>query len=169
MGHALSDELSGEPGDELGGELDRELGGELGFEFIEGVTSDLSFRARGATLEAAFAAAARALLAATVEQPQAVERREHRSLQLEEPDLELLLVRFLNELVYLRDAEDLLLLPEHVEIACDGSARLRARLAGERIDRARHALAADVKAATAHGLGVTKTADGWMTTATLDV
>lgn len=158
-----------ELGFEPGFELSFELSFEPDFEFIEGATSDLSFRARGATLEAAFAAAAQALLAATVERPQAVERREHRSLQLEEPDLELLLVRFLNELVYLRDAEDLLLHPEHVEIASNGSARLRARLAGERIDRARHALAADVKAVTAHGLGVTRTADGWTATATLDV
>jgi len=140
-----------------------------GFEFIEGATSDLAFRAYGSTLEAAFAAAAQALLAATVEEPEAVERRERRVLELEEPDLELLLARFLNELVYLRDAEDLLLHPEHVEIACDGSAHLHAQLAGEQVDRARHALASDVKAATAHGLGVTKTTEGWTATATLDV
>ncbi|HXV36863.1 MAG TPA: archease, partial [Myxococcota bacterium] len=74
------------------------------FEFVEGATSDLSFRARGPTLEDAFAGAAQALLAATVEQPDAVEPRERRHLTLEEPDLELLLARFLNELVYLRDA-----------------------------------------------------------------
>jgi SHS2 domain-containing protein len=141
----------------------------LGFEFIEGATSDLAFRAHGSTLEAAFAAAAQALLAATVEQPEAVERRERRALQLEEPDLELLLARFLNELVYLRDAEDLLLHPEHIEIACDASVRLHAQLAGEQVDRARHVLASDVKAVTAHGLRVTKTTEGWTATATLDV
>jgi SHS2 domain-containing protein len=75
----------------------------------------------------------------------------------------------LNELVYLRDAEELLLHPEKVEIIWDGSVQLRADLSGERIDRRRHALASDVKAATAHGLRVAKTTDGWTATATLDV
>jgi SHS2 domain-containing protein len=139
------------------------------FEFVEGATSDLAFVAQGPTIEATFVAAGRAFLAATVEQPEAVERREHRSIELEEPDLELLLVRFLNELVYLLDAEELLLHPEHVEIVWNGSVRLGADLSGERIDRRRHALASDVKAATAHGLRVAKTTDGWMATATLDV
>jgi SHS2 domain-containing protein len=48
-------------------------------------------------------------------------------------------------------------------------AQLRADLAGERIDRDRHALVSDVKAVTAHGLCVAKTTEGWTTTATLDV
>jgi SHS2 domain-containing protein len=139
------------------------------FEFVEGATSDLSFVALGPTVEAVFVAAGEAFLAATVEEPQTVERRERRSVVLEEPDLELLLVRFLNELVYLRDAEELLLHPQHVEIVSDGSVELRAELAGERIDRRRHALASDVKAATVHELRVAKTSDGWTATATLDV
>ena len=139
------------------------------FEFVEGATSDLSFVAEGPTLEDAFIAAARALLAATVQEPGTVEAREHHAVVLEEPDLELLLLRLLNELVYLRDAEELLLLPERVEIARNGSVRLSAELAGERIDRRRHALASEVKAATAHGLLVARTATGWRACATLDV
>ncbi len=140
-----------------------------GYEFVEGPTSDLSFVARGSRAEDAFAAAARALLAATVEEPESVERRERRSLSLEEPDLELLLLRFLNELIYLRDAEELLLHPVRVAVERDGTARLRAELAGERIEGGRHVLAAEVKAATAHGLRVTASPEGWIATATLDV
>jgi SHS2 domain-containing protein len=88
---------------------------------------------------------------------------------LEERDLELLLMRFLNELVYLRDAESLLLYPERILVTHDGHARLEGELAGERIDPARHALATDVKAATAHGLRVSPTAEGWTAAVTLDV
>lgn len=139
------------------------------FEFVEGATSDLSFVARGPTIEAVFVAAGQAFLAATVEDPAVVARSERRSVSLEEPDLELLLVRFLNELVYLRDAEELLLHPANLEVAWNGSARLRAELRGERIDHRRHALASEVKAATAHGLSFAKTRDGWTATATLDV
>jgi len=139
------------------------------YEFVEGATSDLAFVAHGPTLEAAFGAAAQALLAATVEDPDAVERRERRSVALEEPDLELLLLRFLNELVYLRDAEELLLHPDRISVTRDGGARLDCELAGERIDPGRHALAADVKAATAHGLSVASTPEGWTAAVTLDV
>ncbi|MBW2426178.1 MAG: archease [Deltaproteobacteria bacterium] len=139
------------------------------FQFVEGPTSDLAFEAHGATLEAVFTAAGEAFLAATVEHPDGVEARESRSVELEEPDLELLLLRFLNELVYLRDAEELLLHPDSLEISDDGVARLRGRLVGERIARPRHALLSDVKAATAHGLRLLHRGEEWIATATLDV
>jgi SHS2 domain-containing protein len=139
------------------------------YEFVDGATSDLAFVARGSTVEEAFSASARALLAATVEDSTSVRPRERRSLALEEPDLELLLLRFLNELVYLRDAEELLLLPDQLIVERNGKARLRAELAGERIDRRRHALAAEVKAATAHALRVARCDEGWIASVTLDV
>lgn len=139
------------------------------FEFVEGATGDLAFVATGPTVEQAFVAAGEAFLAATVEEPQSVERTVRRSVALQEPDVELLLLRFLNELVYLRDAEELLLHPERVEIIGGGPVQLQAELRGERVDRARHALASEVKAATAHGLRVAKCGDGWTASGTLDV
>jgi SHS2 domain-containing protein len=139
------------------------------FEFVDSVTSDLSFVARGATLEEAFAAAAEALLAATLENPEALGREVRRSLALEEPDLELLLLRFLNELVYLRDAEQLLLRPERLRVLAGEPARLEADLAGERIQPSRHRLAGEVKAATAHRLRVEPRDGGWELEVTCDV
>ena len=140
-----------------------------GFEFVDSVTSDVTFLARGATLEEAFAAAAEALLAVTLEDPGQLGARIHRSLELEEPDLELLLLRFLNELVYLRDAEQLLLRAERLCISPGEPARLEGELAGERIERGRHRLAAEVKAATAHRLRVEQTRQGFELEVTLDV
>jgi SHS2 domain-containing protein len=145
------------------------VGDESGYEFVEGATSDLAFVAHGPTIEAVFAAAAQALLAATVEDPESVERRERRCVTLEERDLELLLLRFLNELVYLRDAEELLLHADRISVTQNSGARLESELAGERIDPGRHALASDVKAATAHGLRVASTPEGWTAAVTLDV
>ena len=141
----------------------------LEYQFVEGATSDLAFVARGETPEKTFRAAAEALLAATVEEPAAVERREQRRLALQEPDLELLLLRFLNELVYLRDAEGLLLHARRLQIARNDVARLDAELEGETIEPRRHALLAEVKAATAHGLRVAKSTAGWLACVTLDV
>ena len=75
------------------------------FEFVEDATSDLSFVARGETCEDALGAASEALLAATVEDPASVRDNLERSVDLVEADLDLLLLRLLNELVYLRDAD----------------------------------------------------------------
>jgi len=139
------------------------------FDFVEGATGDLAFEARGESLEALFAAAAEALLAATVAEPGAVEPRRRVAVRLAEPDLELLLLRFLGELIFLRDARGLLLRAGRLRIAADGEARLEGELAGEPIDRARHRLEADVKAATAHGLRVAREAGVWRASVTLDV
>ncbi len=139
------------------------------FEFVEGTTSDLSFVARGKTVEAVFAAAAEALLAATVERPASVGPRAQRRLTLEEPDLELLLLHFLNELVYFRDAEALLLRPLQLRIDAGPPARLEAELAGEEIEPARHLLHGEVKAATAYQLSVRPMDVGWEARVTLDV
>ena len=140
-----------------------------GFEFVEGPTGDLSFVARAPTLDGLFRSAAEAFLAVTLEDSSALQAHERCELALEEPDLELLLLRFVNELVFLRDASELLLRPERIRVTQDGVARLAARLAGERIDRRRHLLRSDVKAATAHGLRVVETPDGWEAGLTLDV
>jgi SHS2 domain-containing protein len=141
-----------------------------GFEWTEAVTSDIAFVARGASREEVFAAAADALLAATLDDPAALETRIEHEVRLEEPDLELLLLAFLNELVFLRDARGWLLRADalHIEVA-PGAARLDGRLVGEPIDPARHRLAADVKAATAHGLRVLRRGEGWEASVTLDV
>jgi SHS2 domain-containing protein len=141
----------------------------MSFDFVEDVTSDLRFVARGDSLQAVFAAAADALLAATLEEPASLRDAVRRSLDLAEPDRELLLLRFLNELIFLRDAEQLLLRARHVEVSTDGGAQLSAELGGEPIDRRRHRLLADVKAATAHGLYVRGEGSRWEAQVTLDV
>jgi SHS2 domain-containing protein len=139
------------------------------FRFVEGATSDLAFQASGDSLGDVFAAAAEALLAATLERPEAVEPRLTRRLRLVDDDAELLLLRFLNELVYLRDAEGLALRPTRVSCVGEGRLELTAELAGEPLDPARHALACDVKAATAHGLALVRAGGGWQASVTLDV
>lgn len=139
------------------------------FEFIEGATGDLSLALHGRDASEVFRAAADALLAATVERVDAVERRTQRVVELRDTELDLLLRRFLNELVWLRDAEGLVLHPQNVRVRFDGEPELRAELAGEELDRERHGLEYDVKAATVHGLRIQATDDGWEASVTLDV
>jgi len=139
------------------------------FEFVEGATGDLAFVARGPTLEAVFAAAAEALLAATVEDPERVGGGVRRPVSLAEPELDLLLLRWLDELIWLRDAEQLLARAARLGVRREGEAwRLDGELEGEPIGPA-HRLRSDVKAATAHGLWVGRTGTGWEARVTLDV
>lgn len=139
------------------------------FDFVEGAIGDLSLALRGPDPSAIFRAAAEALAAATVERIGAVEPRTKRVIELRDTELDLLLLRFLNELIYLRDAEGLVLHPESVRVQLDGEPQLRAELAGEEIDPERHGLEHEVKAATVHGLCIEPTDDGWEASVTLDV
>jgi SHS2 domain-containing protein len=142
---------------------------EGGFEFVDAVTSDLSFVARGPTLEAVFRAAGEAVAAATIEDLASLEERTTRSVHLRDTELDMLLLRFINELIFLRDAEGLLLLPRRVHIERDGEIALEAEFSGEPLDPQRHTLASEVKAATAHGLRVIRAGEGWEASVTLDV
>ncbi len=142
----------------------------LGIEFKDDVTSDVSFVARGRSVEQAFARAAEALLQLTIENPAAVEDRIEHGIELDEPGPELLLLAFLGELVFLRDARGWLLRARDLEIELEpGRARLRGRLVGDVLDPLRHERAADVKAATAHGLRVAERDGIWEIAVTLDV
>jgi SHS2 domain-containing protein len=124
--------------------------------------------ARGPTPESVFAAAAQALLAATVEEPERLGDGARRRVVLEEPALDLLLLRWLDELIWLRDARQLLMRAEHVTMQEGPPWRLEAELAGEPIGDGRRLLA-DVKAATAHDLWVGERDGGWEARVTLDV
>jgi SHS2 domain-containing protein len=141
------------------------------YKFLDDIaTADVAFEAWGGTREELFAAGADALLRTMVHDPEAVERREETVVTMEDADLDLLLFSFLQELVFLKDARRLLLHPEIVRIAeKDGLFRLESVLRGEKIDRRRHPLVVDVKAATLHRLRVACESGIWRAVVVLDV
>jgi SHS2 domain-containing protein len=87
----------------------------------------------------------------------------------EAPDLELLLVDFLNALVY--RMATLRMLFARVEVELETSPpHLRARAWGEAVDVARHAPAVEVKGATLTALAVAQQPDGsWLAQCVVDV
>jgi SHS2 domain-containing protein len=141
------------------------------YKFLDDIaTADVAFEAWGATREELFAASASALLRTMAHDPEAVERREEIEVTVEDGELDMLLFSFLQELVFLKDARQLLLHPEMVRIAeKDGRFRLESVLLGERIDRQRHPLVVDVKAVTLHRLRVAFEAGIWRCVVVLDV
>jgi len=141
------------------------------YRFREDVAiADVAFEAWGATLEELFVAAADATTNTMAENLGAIEDQQRRPIRLEEESADLLLFRLLEELVYFKDAEGLLLRVPAVRIRRrDGAFVLEAEARGETLDPLRHRLQADVKAVTLHLLRVERTARGWEAFVVLDV
>ena len=141
------------------------------YRYLEEIaTADVAFEAWGATKEETFLAAADATLNTMVEEIGTVAPRERRIFSLAADSLDLLLFELLQELVYYKDAERLLLRVRDLRIEEAGPGyRLHADAIGETIDPSRHPLLADVKAVTLHRLSVEKTPSGWHAVVVLDV
>jgi SHS2 domain-containing protein len=128
--------------------------------------ADMGVRGYGASPAEAFAQAALAMTA-VITDLDAVRPREALDIACAAPNLELLLVDWLNALVYEMATRAMLFGRFEVEIA-DG--RLTARAWGETIDPARHRPAVEVKGATLTALSVARREDGlWVAQCVVDV
>jgi SHS2 domain-containing protein len=74
-------------------------------------------------------------------------------------DRENLLIRWLTELLFLHESERVLL--SSFDVRRVGPDAVEAEVAGERFDPERHALKAEIKAATYHDLVLEETPSGW--------
>lgn len=141
------------------------------FHYLDDIAvADVAFQANGETLEEMFTAAAEALLAVMLEDSGSLGKDAEVRIELENSELDLLLFDFLAELVFYKDARQLLLRVESIKVEpCGDVFRLKTITCGETIDRSRHLLLVDVKAVTMHQLQVSKTDTGWEATVVLDV
>ena len=141
------------------------------YEFVDELTvADIAFRAWGGNLEETFVAAADAVMSAMVEDLEAIQPQDTRLLNVEHGALDLLLFNFLQEFVYYKDAEQLLLRIQQLCIAADHPPyTLQATAVGEPIDSDRHRMRVDVKAVTLHHFALTQTECGWEATVVLDI
>lgn len=128
--------------------------------------ADIGVRGFGATLAEAFEQAAMALTA-VITDPATVAQREVTRLSCEAPDTELLLVDWLNKLIYEMATRHLLF--GRFAVHLDGN-RLTAQVWGETIEVARHHPAVEVKGATYTALNVVQQPDGsWLAQCVVDV
>ena len=138
--------------------------------FEEEAAADAAFRARGLTREALFVAAADATLNVMVEDLESIQAVTTRNIHAEESTCEMLLFSLLQELIYYKDAQYLLLRVKSVSIKEDGDKYvLDAEAYGEEIDPSRHPLNADVKAVTLYRFSVAERASGWEAYVVLDI
>lgn len=128
--------------------------------------ADIGVRGTGASVAEAFAGAATALTA-TICDPATVAAREAVEIECAAPDPELLLVDWLNALVFEMATRHMLF--SRFELAIDAG-RLRAHAWGEAVDVARHRPAAEVKGASFCELKVERQDDGqWLAQCIVDV
>jgi SHS2 domain-containing protein len=128
--------------------------------------ADIGVRGVGATLEEAFAQAATALTA-VITDPAQVQPVEAVTIRCQAPDVETLLVDWLNALVLEMATRDMLF--SRFEVHIHGT-RLDAVALGDAVAVAHHQPAVEVKGATFTELQVSRAADGlWCAQCVVDV
>jgi protein archease len=141
------------------------------YHYLEEIgTADIAFKATGRDLPELFMAAADATMNVMIDNLGAIEPHETRHIELSDEKIDMLLFDFLQELIYFKDAERLLLRVREALIhEKDGQFFLRAKTTGEQLDAARHHQRADVKAVTLHNFSLEKQGEGWKATVLLDI
>jgi len=128
--------------------------------------ADMGIRGYGASIDEAFAQTALAL-SAVITDPATIAPQTPVDIKATAPDQELLLVDWLNALVYEMATHKWLFSRFDVHIE---DTTLEARAWGERVDVARHKPAVEVKGATYTELRVTRLDDGsWLAQCVVDV
>ena len=89
----------------------------MNYEFLEDIAiADIAFRASGDTLEEVFQVSGDATINAMIENIEEIQPKETRNFHIENDELDLLLFNFLQELVYYKDSELLLLRTQEIKI-----------------------------------------------------
>lgn len=129
-------------------------------------TADLGIRVRAPSLEQLFAEAAQALLATIVVNSDDVVPITEKTIIIQSTELELTLVDWLSELLFLYETEGMVF--SRFEVSLDG-ANLQATCFGQHVDEAIHQLQHEVKAITYHGLKIVRVGDEWLAEVIVDI
>jgi SHS2 domain-containing protein len=141
------------------------------YEYLEDFgTADIAFEATGRDLAELFRDAADATTNVMIDNIEAIQPRKTRRVEFSNEKLDMLLFDLLQELIFLKDAERLLLRIREVLIhEKDERFFLKATAEGELLDAERHYQRADVKAVTLHDFSVERTEGGWKARVLLDI
>ncbi len=141
------------------------------YRYLEDITvADTAFEAEGKTLDELFNSAALATTNVMVRNLESVQAKIEREVAIQAEDLEQLLYKFLQEIIYYKDAQLLLFSRYDVKVeSSKGQYRVKARFYGEKLDMRKHDLIVDVKAVTMHKFEVKQILNGWRALVVLDI
>ena len=132
-------------------------------------TGDIGVALSGRTVDELFASSALAFTD-SVTSVQRIEPKRPEEIDVAAPELDLLLVDFLSELLYRFDTRGWLTREAQVEVREeDGGFALQGTLLGERLDETRHPVKLAIKAVTYHGLRVAHEDDRWTANIVFDI
>jgi SHS2 domain-containing protein len=132
--------------------------------------ADAAFEAWGETVEEMLIAASDATVNIMVDDLNSIKIHVNRQFQVEDTRLDMLLFQMLQELIFFKDAERLLLRVRKLHVVQKPDSWAAAvEAAGEPIDPKRHDLITDIKAVTLHRLNVGQNSSGWIATVVVDV
>ncbi len=141
------------------------------FELVDDVAlADVACEIEAASVEQVFVDAAEAFLAIQLENPNDVGRLVHRAIKLKADERDLLLYTFLQELIYLKDTEQLLFHVKALAFSEVGEEfQIQAALEGESIDATRHRQTVDAKATSFFRLKLLEKSGKFCATFVLDI
>jgi SHS2 domain-containing protein len=141
------------------------------FRYLQHIaTADIAFEAWGKDLPELFRSAADAVTNTMVSDLESITPGKKLEFDVSHEELDLLLFNFLQELVYFKDAQKLLLRVPEVSIRRGESGyTLKASAFGEELDAEKHHLIVDVKAITLYRFEVRRVGSGWEATVVVDV
>ncbi len=141
------------------------------YRYLEDVAiADVAIEAWGPDAETLFTHTSDATLNVMVQDLDTVTARVERSVALESEAFDMLLFNYLQETIFYKDAQRLLLRTKELKITrTEEKFTLDAVMAGEELDLQRHELVVDVKAVTLHQFRVKKTERGWEAFVILDI
>ena len=143
----------------------------MSYKFVENLSvADVAFVADGVTLEEMFESAAIATTNVMIRNIKKIELKKQKNIALTESSVEKLLFNFLQEIVYLKDAEQLVFGKYELNIQEGKDVySLSCKASGEKVDMKKHELVADVKAVTYHKFEVKKEGNKWKSQVILDI
>jgi SHS2 domain-containing protein len=142
------------------------------YKFLEDVaTADVAFEAEGKTLEELLEACALATTNVMVRNMDAIMGMVTVDIKVTADSEEALLFKFLEEVIFYKDAKQLIFGKYEIRVASvrNREFELRARATGEKLDPKKHDLIVDVKAVTYHQFEVRKAKGSWTAHVILDI
>ncbi|MBI4168036.1 MAG: archease [Candidatus Aenigmarchaeota archaeon] len=141
------------------------------YKFVENLSiADTAFQASGSSLEEMFESSALAMTNVMVKDLKKIELKKRRKMTVSDKSIEKLLFNFLQEIIYLKDAERLVFGKYTVKIKDRaGTYSLVCIALGEKVDMDKHELVVDVKAVTYHMFEVKQEGKKWKAQVILDI
>ncbi len=141
------------------------------YKFVDNLSvADVAFVAEGKTIEEMFESAALATTNIMVKDMATIAPSKRRKMTVSDKSVEKLLFNFLQEIIYLKDAELMVFSKYTVKIKDrNGTYSLVCIAYGEKIDAEKHELVVDVKAITYHLFEVKNEGGKWKSRVILDI